>query len=126
MPTMRDYLNLLEAQVFPLAGENRHGKFDTTVLADPSPFSIKPFMKRTRTEQLRGTAAEGHVYLWPATEATHLMVRTASGFGPTGGADFWIVVEDVDPLSPDWERFDDDPIRDGLRLLPGKYGRTES
>ena len=114
---------IYEAKIFPLTGDSVWGAFETTILFDPFPTAIKSFMKRKKTSQLRGIACDSHIYLWSAFDVTHIVVRKTLGL--SGGADFWIIFYDEEPMSPDWTKSDDDPIRDGLLLLPGRDGRAD-
>lgn len=66
----------------------------------------------------------GQLLVYPAYEATHHQVRLIFGMPSIleDGTDFWVIPEDEDPLSPDWSVYDDDPVRDGLRLIVGSRG----
>lgn len=91
------------------------------ILTYPSPRELAAFAAAAPHRQLSGVAAEGQVHVFRAWDATHMQVRTAFGL-PTiyeTGTDFWVVPEDDEPISGDWQSGDEDLVRDGLRLIQG-------
>jgi hypothetical protein len=95
-----------------------YGRMRTTVSVDPAFTDIRPLMCAAEKRQLRGIAGEGRIWVWPAYEATHSIVREALGLTEPWG-DFWIIPVRTDPLSDDWMVFDTDPRRNGMVLLRG-------
>lgn len=95
-----------------------YGRMHTTVTVDPAFSDLRALMRAAEKRQLRGVAAADRIWLWPAYEATHSIVREALGLAEPWG-DFWIIPTRADPLSEDWMVFDTDPRRDGMVLLRG-------
>jgi hypothetical protein len=99
------------------------GRVTTTVEENPSPSRISELLAASRGRQLRGVAFEGTLFLFPAWEATHFHVREAFGLPEVhrgGGCDLWVVDEGGGPLSDEWETSENDPVRDGMRLILGR------
>ncbi len=97
------------------------GRIRTNVLIDPSPRQVVKFAETVPEGQLRGTACDGKLILYPAWDATHIQMRRFFELPHTGagGSDFWVVPEGADPLSPDWYSSGDEPVRSGMRLVVG-------
>jgi hypothetical protein len=110
---------MTKTETIPIDRVHRlYGRMRTTLTQDPRPHTYKRLMLAAPGQQLRGIAAEGHVWLWPALEATHSIVREALGLTDRWG-DFWIIPIGEDPLSFDWMVFESDPKRNGMNLMPG-------
>lgn len=106
--------------VIPIDYEHRiWGRMQTQVTVDPKPALLKALLRKAKDHQLRGIAANGHVYVLPAYDATHVAIRETlelpTGFGAWG--DFFIIKDGDDPLSDDWYQSDDNPVRNGMALL---------
>lgn len=98
------------------------GRIRTNVLIDPSPRQVVQFAATVPQNQLRGTACEGRLLVYPAWDVTHLQIRTVFGLpsAPDGsGSDFWVIPAGSDPLSPDWYSPGDEPVKSGMRLVVG-------
>lgn len=95
-----------------------YGRMRTTATRDPDFADLRALMRAAPKRQLRGLAAAGQIWLWPAYEATHSIVREALGVTEPWG-DFWIIPTGADPLSDDWMVFETDPRRNGMILLRG-------
>lgn len=93
----------------------------TTVLIDPPIRQIVKFRESLTDRQLRGVSCWGHVYVFPAYEATHHWIRELLELPElrSEGTDFWIIPEDEEPLSADWSSGEGNEVRDGLRLILG-------
>lgn len=93
----------------------------TTVLIDPTVRQIVKFRESATDGQLRGVSCGGHVYVFPAYEATHHWIRELLKLPElrSEGTDFWVIPEDEEPLSADWPTSDENLIRDDLRLIVG-------
>lgn len=102
--------------------DQRYGRLKTSVLVNASPRQIIKFAATVPERQLRGTACDGRLVVYPAWDATHLQIRDFFGFPDVlaDGTDFWIIPEDADPLSSDWGASDDNPIRSGMRFIVGR------
>lgn len=101
-----------------------YGRISTSVLMNPGPRRIVRFLQNWAVRQLRGTACNGILLVYPAWDVTHIQIRRAFALPDiaNAGTDFWIIPEDEEPLSSDWEASDDDLVRDGLRLIIGRRG----
>lgn len=99
------------------------GRIRTNVLIDPSPRQVVKFAETVPERQLRGTACDGKLILYPAWDATHIQMRRFFELPHTGdgGSDFWVVPEGADPLSSDWHSSGDEPVRSGMRLVVGPF-----
>lgn len=98
------------------------GRIRTNVLIDPSPRQVVQFAATAPQNQLRGTACDGRLFVYPAWDVTHLQIRTVFGLPSLldgYGSDFWVIPAGSDPLSPDWYSSGDEPVRSGMRLVVG-------
>lgn len=104
------------------------GDTAASVLIDAGPREILRFAGISERKQLRGVACSGQLVVFPEWHLTHHHVRTA--FGMPGylaaGTDFWIIQDGDDPLSPDWDASDDDPCKNGFRLIVGRRGDDDA
>lgn len=91
---------------------------------DPSLRTARKILEASEAGMARGVCHGGTVVVFDAWTATHATVREALGYPAShldaDGTDFWIVRDGEEPFSSDWSASDDDPVRDGLRLLPGR------
>lgn len=125
---MRDAINLVEGtfpKAIPLDYDHKlWGKMKTTIITNPAPASLKRLSAQAKEGQLRGVSAKGHVFIWPAYEATHSSVREILELGqpakPGCGGDFWIVPEGTDPFSDDWPGSDGEPTKKGIAIIRGR------
>ncbi|NTF17865.1 hypothetical protein G6L37_05580 [Agrobacterium rubi] len=106
----------------------RYGRIFTSVLVDPSPRQIARFQKAVPQGQLRGTACNGKLLVYPAWDVTHIQIRSIFDLPNIleDGSDFWIIPADEEPLSSDWCSSEDDLILNGLRLIVGREGDDPS
>lgn len=98
------------------------GRMRTNVLIDPSPRQVVQFAATVPEGQLRGTACDGKLIVYPAWDATHLQMRRFFALPSLlegAGSDFWVIPAGSDPLSPDWYSSGDEPVRNGMRLVIG-------
>lgn len=110
--------NLLDIDiVHPVAGAVK-----TTVLCDPTPRQLTAFIERAPGRQLRGTACSGRLLVYPAYDVTHHQIRAVFSLPGLSedGTDFWVIPHGEEPLSQDWSSSDDNPVRNGIRLIVGR------
>lgn len=95
------------------------GKFSTIVTSDPSLSDLVWLVRRAEDNSLRGCVDASGVYVWPAWDAIHGAMKAALGLG-RDCAYFWVVKVGVKPFSPEWSTQVDTPIKNGIRLVPGR------
>lgn len=100
------------------------GHVEVELLFDPTHQDIRRIIAASRDGMVRGVCHGGTLVVFDASRATHRIVRDALEWPQTcfddDGCDLWIVPEGEEPFSPDWGILEDDPVRDGLRLVVGR------
>lgn len=104
------------------------GDVDVELRFDPSIRVIRGLMERSHQGMVRGVHHGGETIVFDAWKATHALVRAALGHPLSHfddeGCDFWIVSDGEEPFSPEWESSEENPVKDGLRLIAGRGGET--
>lgn len=112
----------MKSGIFPIdVIDEKFGRIATSVLIDAGPRQIARFASAAPGRQLRGTACDGKLLVYPAWDATHIQIRRVFALPDVleEGTDFWIIPEDDEPLSSDWGTSGDEHTRNGLRLILG-------